>query len=714
MGCGRLGFDELTTSEQARGTLAVGVGFACAIRDARVFCWGEAGGGQLGVPDLGFSPTPLEVSGLPDPVALGVGDVHACAVTGTGDLYCWGSNDHLQLGAPRPQKLGLPGDFRPDPIRIAGLPLPVIAVGGGAQHTCALLEDRTVWCWGSNRTGQLGRGNLEEVDEVPDVVPGLTDVAELAISDDSSCVRHTTGKVSCWGEGGSGHLGDGTNANRGTPREIAGLVAEALTLGGDHACALAGGRYTCWGGNASGQHGNGTDVGTNRPDPASLLDGFVVISAAFTHTCAIRDDGSLLCWGGNNEATLGDGTTESRSSPTAVDAGGRVVAIATGLFSTCAIREDNAVLCWGWGSRGGVGDGRSAASRPQAVGISASRVAAGRLHTCAVTAGGNVSCWGVGDSGQLGDGASVLRLAPTTTTRAWTMDVVDITLGDRHTCALTVNGEVWCWGDNGSGQLGDGTTTASPLPVKAQVPAMSKIDAGDAHTCGLVTADSRVMCWGYNEHGTLGNGQTIDSSAPVDVLDDTGITLLATDLVVGDVHACAVRGTDVLCWGSNDRGQGGGITGDQAKAVTVAGVVTDRLIGGANTVCANDAAATPLCWGANDNNILIPDDLNPIVPTRVVYPNGFTLSRTTACGIAEGCWGSNYLGQLGDGSFSSRIDPAPIVDLPVAPSAIAPGIDHTCAIANGQVFCWGDNVNGQLGIGTSTRAREPTQVIGLP
>ncbi len=718
LGCGRLGFDELeaVTPEQARGTLSVGVGFACTIRDGDVWCWGEGRAGQLGIAEPEFAAEPVQVAQLPEISFVAAGNNHVCAVAVGGDVFCWGSNDWQQLGivSPQTEKPGLRIQPFPVPVRVDALPGPAIAVGAGSEHSCALLEDRTVWCWGANRTGALGRGNIEDVPELPAVVPGISDVADLAIADDTSCVRHTTGAVACWGEGGTGHLGDGTDITRGTPKVIPDLIADALTLGGDHACALVGGRYTCWGANPYGQHGDGSDQGGRIPKPLSLVDGFVAITAAFDHTCALRDDGTVFCWGANFEGNLGDGTEQARSSPVEVDNGGAVAAVAAGLYSTCAIRVDNRVECWGWGSRGAVGDGRSASATARRVELDASMVAANRYHTCAVVAGGNVECWGLNDAGQLGDNTQTLRTVPVMVARKWTADVQLVTVGDHHSCALTTTGEVWCWGENNDGQLGDGTDQQSFVPVQAQVGPMTTVDAGDFHTCGIRAGDSRVLCWGYNELGQLGNGSTVGSKMPVEVIDGTGTPISATQLVVGENSGCALTaGDDVVCWGLNNRGQLGVTGGNRDNATLVPGVTGDGLVGGANAVCVTDSNPTPLCWGANDDRILDPDDGDVLAPRRHTNPNGFVMSRATACG-SDGCWGGNFLGQLGDGTFQFHSSPVPISGVPSAPTAFAPGYDHTCALVGSEVYCWGDNLYGQLGSGIRTRALEPVGVVGLP
>jgi len=350
-----------------------------------------------------------------------------------------------------------------------------------------------------------------------------------------------------------------------------------------------------------------------------------------------------------------------------------VPVIAAGVFAGedhgCAALPAGGLLCWGRNGEGqagdGTGDDRDVATEVLGVKTLLTSGDGGQRHTCAVSSGGGLWCWGDNDDGQLGVEEPDRALEPMSIA---TSGVIAVGTGEDHSCFVTAAGAVLCFGENEDGQLGDGTGDDRKTPALVEGLASGKIAVGGGNhfTCALGSSGT-VVCWGDNDDGQLGNGTVDDSRTPVAVLGLTG----ATRLAVGERHACAITAAaTVVCWGDNDDGQLGDATEtDRYEPVAVGGV----------------AGAVALAAG---------DD--------------FTCAVTGA-GVAL-CWGDNGDGQLGDGTFDDRSTAAPVMDLANI-TTMATGDDHACAIdVGGLVSCWGDNDHGQLGDGTDDDRPTPAAI----
>jgi alpha-tubulin suppressor-like RCC1 family protein len=557
-------------------------------------------------------------------------------------------------------------------------------------------------------------------------------VRAIAAGGQHTCALTAGGGVKCWGWNYHGQLGDGTTTNRNMPVDVSGLGSGvvAIAAGGYHTCALTvGGGVKCWGWNYYGQLGDGTTTSRTTPvDVGGLTSGVVAIAAGRWHTCALTTGGGVKCWGLNDSGQLGDGTTTDRTTPVDVSGlGSGVSAIAAGDWHTCALTAGGGVKCWGQNSSGQLGDGTTT-SRTTPVDVSGlgsgvSAIAAGGSRTCALTAGGGVKCWGSNGLGQLGDG--------TTTSRNMPVDVSGLGSGVRaiaagvdHTCALTASGGIKCWGNNTYGQLGIGKFGYRPIPadVSGLGSGVSAIAAGDLHTCALTAGG--VKCWGANRGGQLGNGMWTDSATSVDV---SGLGSGVRAIAAGDLHTCALRAGGVKCWGRNSSGQlGDGTTTSRTTPVDVsglgAGMIAAIATGGLHT-CALTAGGGVKCWGSNLYGQLgdgtttsrnMPVDVSGLGSGVVAIAAG----RYHTCALTAGggvkCWGWNYHGQLGDGTTTNRTTPVDVSGLGSGVVAIAAGRWHTCALtAGGGVKCWGWNYHGQLGDGTTTNRTTPVDVSGL-
>jgi alpha-tubulin suppressor-like RCC1 family protein len=258
--------------------------------------------------------------------------------------------------------------------------------------------------------------------------------------------------------------------------------------------------------------------------PPSASGAATAISAGYGHTCALTNAGGVECWGDNGYGQLGDGTTADRHSPVAVSGlASGVQAIAAGEALTCAVTNAGGVKCWGDNSNGQIGDGTTADRRsPVAVsGLAGVRaLAAGEARRCAaLTRAGGVKCWGSNYLGELGNETTIRQLTPSAVSGLDSGVAAIAAGGEAHGCALTTAGEVKCWGYNGYGQLGDGTTANrhSPVDVSGLPGGVQAIAAGGyGHTCALTSA-GEVKCWGRNSSGQLGDGTTTERSRPVGV-----------------------------------------------------------------------------------------------------------------------------------------------------------------------------------------------------
>jgi alpha-tubulin suppressor-like RCC1 family protein len=356
---------------------------------------------------------------------------------------------------------------------------------------------------------------------------------------------------------------------------------QGVTTGGNagisgHTCVpREDGKVLCFGRNAAGQLGDGTTTDRGLPEPVMAPAGIVALAASSQHTCGRTNDGTLFCWGRNLEGQVGVGaTSELEATPQMVTLGAAVGPIAAGEGFTCVVIAGGTVKCWGEGSSGQLGDGLESDSLTpvEVTGLTGVvEIGAGEAHACARRSVGEIQCWGRGERGQLGDGMTLQRNTPVVVDGV--LDAVDLAVGWNHTCAVVAN-DVVCWGENGRGQLGTGNinTYAEPQPVAfAEAIDADAIVAGQAHSC-VLSADMRVICWGANDHGQLGNDST--SPAQIAPLDPSGLPGWV-DVTTGGAHTCARRLDDssVWCWGEGTWGQlGDGGESDRRVPVHATGL----------------------------------------------------------------------------------------------------------------------------------------------
>ncbi len=327
-------------------------------------------------------------------LAISEGGEHACGLFAGGVVRCWRDNEDGQLGIA-----DLDYTF-PAAIPVEGLPGRAVAVTAGGHHSCALLADGTVWCWGRNTNGQLGEAASGEESATPVQVAGLSNVQAVSAGNSHTCAVLADGTVSCWGGGWPGTLGNESGENSIRPVPVVGLTdAVAVSAGGVHTCALRrDGTVWCWGPNMYGVLGRGTKDATWIPGPVVGLREAVAVTAGWLHACALLADGTVSCWGWNEAGQLGAEVTEDSSAPVPVEGLTDVVAVSAGEERTCAVRQDGTVWCWGDVYQPGDDPAKGPSTEgPVPVpieGISeASSIAVGHWEACAILSDGTPMCW---------------------------------------------------------------------------------------------------------------------------------------------------------------------------------------------------------------------------------------------------------------------------------------------------------------------------------
>ncbi|MEO8675716.1 MAG: right-handed parallel beta-helix repeat-containing protein [Casimicrobiaceae bacterium] len=704
--------------------LALGGGHTCALVAGGVKCWGQNTNGQLGDNSTTQRLAPVSVSGLSSGViAIAAGLLHTCAVLNTGAVRCWGLNTNGQIGDnSQTQRL--------IPVAVSGLTTGGTAVSAGNSHTCALIGGG-VKCWGLNTNGQLG-DNSQSMRLTPVDVTGLTSgVTAIALGSGSSCALTETTGAQCWGANLHGELGDTTLViRRLVPVDVTGLATgvTAITAGARHGCALlAAGAVVCWGDNSAGSLGDNATTQRLSPTLVSGQPTLKAMSGGGLHTCAIVGAGGVKCWGANDSGQLGDNSNTQRLAPVdVVGLAGGVAAVVTGASHSCALTTAGGVRCWGDNSAGQLGD-NSQTQRITPVSVSGlasgvKAIAAGDTHTCALTNAGGVKCWGQNSTGQVGDGTfNNLRLVPFDVL-GLTSGVAAIKAGGLHTCAITSGSGVKCWGWNGFGQIGDGSITQrnAPVDVSGLTSGVSNIALGQYHSCALVVGG--IKCWGWNDYGQVGDNSSGTSRlTPVNVL---GLASGVAGIAAGNGHSCAVMAAGgVKCWGDNTYGQVGDATSANTRLapVDVAGVTgaSAVAVGGLHS-CVRVGGGLA-CWGLNSNGQIGDGSVN-MRPTASDVAGLIALASasgggTHSCAVSAGggilCWGGNVSGQLGDGTLVSEVAPAPTTGIASGATAVAAGNNHSCALVAGGGKCWGDNTYGQLGDNTKLQRLTPVDVGGL-
>lgn len=622
-----------------------------------VKCWGLNSNGQLGDNSTTQRSSPAALNDADAYNHVSAGNAHSCGITTTGVLKCWGLNSNNQIGDGTTTQ-------RTSPQTVNG-GTTYTKVETANANSCAITSAGVLQCWGLNTNGKLGNGTTNQLSTPTDIDSGTT-YADVDLGDSHTCAITTGGELKCWGLNSSGQLGTGNTTNSSSPVVIdSGVSYTSVSAGATHTCAIVAvtGVLKCWGLNSKHQIGNGNNTTVLSPtiiDPGSV---YTQVSAGGGHTCGVTG-GATKCWGANGSGTsnygqLGDGIQTQQLTPTEVQSDDTFVKVNMVWGAGCGITTAGVLKCWDENSDGVLGDGtifRRNAPMIIDPGVTYADISRGSGTTaCGITTAGVLKCWGNNSSGQVGDGTTIERWSPVVIDAGTTYS--QVAQGYATGCGVTTTGVLKCWGDNSTYQFGDGTLLPSYVPkVIDSGVSYTMVSLQDLTTCG-VTSLGVLKCWGYNDGGTVGDGST--STAPLPVVIDPGVDY--SFVATGFYNTCAITTTGVLkCWGLNDRGQ----VGD--------GTTTPR-----NSPVVADAGTTYSYVDLSQNN---------------------SSCGITTAGLFKG-WGRNNFSQTGDGTtVNPRPTPVPSVDNLTTYSQCQSGNVHAMGLTSaGKIKTWGTTFDNRLG-----------------
>jgi alpha-tubulin suppressor-like RCC1 family protein len=607
----------VSTTNLTAGTgwlkISAGNSATCGIAtDGRAFCWGEDGSGVVG-DNVIFTnmhePTALDISNLTAGTAfvdIGVGASHACGLASDGKAYCWGDNNWAQLGL---DDNGTIFDRQiPVAVNMAGLTggSRFIKLAVSSYTNCGLTSSGKLYCWGADSFGNLGNGGANTNSDTPLVVTTTNLTAGTAFVDvwssstaNAFCARANDGKTYCWGYTGTIGTGEDELDTVTIPTVIAGSKRYLQAVpGGIFGCGFTD-QYVahCWSAaGTNGYLGNGDASNDFTSTPVMInktvfndTKSFVHVAKASTsnHSCAIASDGITYCWGYGSDGQVGDGGGSSFGVPTPIDntgmtAGTYFTSLSVSETNSCGIGSDGITYCWGQTTSGANGHG-SNGLKPVAVnvtnlaaGASLKQVASGSLFSCGIASNGNTYCWGSDADGRLGNAGanadvSLATIISSTNITANT-HLKELSLGFGFACGIGSDGTTYCWGADGSGQLGDaGAVAAQNQPVAVSITNLTAgssfvtLDGGYEGACGIAS-DGKSYCWGNNAVGQLGVGSvSLSFDRPtVQMLTNLDAGATITKLSLGNVFGCGLASNgENFCWGSDSQGylgNGGGNT----------------------------------------------------------------------------------------------------------------------------------------------------------
>jgi alpha-tubulin suppressor-like RCC1 family protein len=604
------------------------------------------------------------------------------------------------------------------------------AVSNGYYHSCALLNDGRVKCWGNNAQYQLGDGTTDSHSTAV-TVSGVTSATAISTGKEHSCALISGGTVKCWGKNSSGMLGIGNTSTQILPVTVSGIsTASAISTSasGYHTCALlSDSTAKCWGYNGTGALGNGNT--TSQPSPIDTgFTNIISIFAGDSHTCLVLSDGTMRCAGSNGSGQLGNGSTTASTTWVTVSGINTAVKTYGGIGTSCAVLGSGTLSCWGSNGYGALGDG-SSTNRTTAVTITPGGVGtivkrAGAISTsCVLLSSKTIRCSGSNRQGEL-VGFTVIT-SSTMTAINGVSDVADFDMGYQNVCAVLADGTVSCWGSNTTGQLGNGIVGGkySPTQVTGLLAAKTpqEVGVGNYHTCVTYT-DGTGSCAGWDQASQLGRGGAVQNAQSHVAV--SGLANAAGISSSGSIHTCAaITGGAVNCWGYNLNGQIGDSSNTSRHfATAVTGITTaSKVVGGTSHSCALLTGGSVKCWGLGTSGQLgdgnSTSSNTPVSVTGIASATDIAAGANHTCALLTGgsikCWGAGSNGQLGQGANTASATPVAVSGIATA-TAVGAGFSHTCAVlTGGSISCWGYNSSGQLGNNSLTNTNTPVAVSSI-
>lgn len=607
---------------------SLGTDHSCAIKNnGSLWCWGDNYESQLGDGGTANSISPIQIETATTWSNISLGNQFSCgiqtdATNSDQTLWCWGRNDLSQLGHVTadnqiPSRVDLAADW--------------IAISAGDSHACAIKStNQSLYCWGNNLYGQLGQGDNLAKATPTQVMAGSNKWLKVSAGGNHTCAIQDDDSLWCWGNNSAGQLGIGTTSHMPSPQQLTPpnkLGWYAVSSGKNHTCAIDSDDIGhCWGLNNFGQLGNGIALDTSTARQFDTATNWNSIDSGALHSCGLKTDPftslkTLWCGGINNFGQLGIGSTANQSAPVQIKGRDATLEdwayVSNGHYHSCAIQNktsDNTkpLYCWGRNSHNqlatdivnsvdtkeNISQNWSLQSKISQAADDWLKIDAGASHTCGIKNTDELWCWGDNFTNQMGrnsanpsdladpvnkqispiqvmeDGLTIAFVAKDVAVGGYTVEPADPPntppnhSAGGHTCAIKTDGTLWCWGENDTSQLGDQTIVNKTIPTQIIVDtafygfppqfnnSWVSVKAGNRFTCGLQT-NQKLYCWGDHTFGETGTG-VITASTTTTPVPVTSVTSpkpivgnhIVLDYAVGQNSACAITSTNELwCWG---------------------------------------------------------------------------------------------------------------------------------------------------------------------